>query len=68
MNSIKISELRPTMDYLLCVLESHELTELSIKDYRSTFGAFKRYVKEKEIGKVNESICLDIIEKNFLIA
>ena len=62
MGSIKINELRSTMDYLLCVLEAHGLAELSIKDYRSTFGAFERYVKEREISMVSESICLDFIE------
>ena len=62
MGSIKINELRSTMDYLLCVLEAHGLAELSIKDYRSTFGAFERYVKEREVSMVSESICLDFIE------
>ena len=62
MSSIKVSELRPTMDYLLCVLEAHGLAEPSIKDYRSTFGAFERYVREREVGMVSESICLDFIE------
>lgn len=62
MSSIKVSELRPTMDYLLCVLEAHGLAEPSIKDYRSTFGAFERYVKERKVDMVSESICLDFIE------
>ena len=54
MSSIKVSELRPTMDYLLCVLEAHGLAEPSIKDYRSTFGAFERYVREREVGMVSD--------------
>ena len=62
MSSIKVSELRPTMDYLLCVLEAHGLAEPSIKDYRSTFGAFERYVKQRKVDMVSESICLDFIE------
>ena len=62
MSSIKINELRSTMDYLLCVLEAHGLAELSIKDYRSTFGAFERYVKERKVDMISESICLDFIE------
>ena len=62
MGSIHINELRPAMDYLLCVLEAHGLTEPSVKDYRSTFGAFERYVKERGVGTVDENICLDFIE------
>ena len=59
---IKINELQPTMDYLLCVLEAHGLAAPSIKDYRSTFHAFARYVNELEIDMVSESTCLDFIE------
>lgn len=62
MSSIKIDELRPTMDYLLCVLESHGLSPLSVKDYASTFHAFEGYVRELEIDVVDEEICLDFIE------
>lgn len=62
MGSIEINELRTTMDYLLCVLEAHGLAEASIKDYRSTFGAFERYVKERKVAIVSENVCLDFIE------
>lgn len=62
MSSIKIEDLRPTMDYLLCVLESHGLAALSVKDYASTFHAFEGYVRELNIDVVDEDICLDFIE------
>lgn len=62
MKTYKSECIQETVDFLLSELEKEGLKEGTLKNYRSVYSKFQKYISESGIQEVGEKICLDFIE------
>lgn len=62
MKTYKTECIQEIADNLLSVLEKEGLSKQTLKDYKTGFSLFRRYVTGNHIDEVDEKVCLDYIE------
>ncbi len=62
MKTYKTECIQEIANNLLSVLEKEGLSKQTLKDYKTGFSLFRRYVTRNHIDEVDEKVCLDYIE------
>lgn len=63
MKTIKNDDIQETIGHLLEALQDDGLSKGTIKEYRTTYMSFSKYLREKDVKIVTEEICLDYLEQ-----
>lgn len=62
MKTYKTECIQEIVDHLLSALEKEGLSENTLKEYKTGFSLFRKYIEETHVPEIDEKACIDYIE------